>query len=107
MNLTEDIPGETLSSPTGAPPSPDDPRMVLALEEYSAALKAGRRPNRHEFQARYPEIGAELAECLEGLEFVQAAVPLLQPPATSHPPAAAEFCPEGPLGDYRILREVG
>src|SRR5205823_4848500 len=92
-------------------PSPDDPRVVLALEEYSAAVKAGQRPDRLEFQARYPEVGAALAECLEALEFVQAAAPLLQAPAVGQPAAAsaaaAEFCPEGPLGDYRILREIG
>src|SRR5437762_3379272 len=122
MNLTEAVHPGTLALPSGEPrPSatpPDDPRVVRALEEYAAALKAGQRPDRHEFQARYPEVAEALAECLEGLEFVQAAAPLLQPPPLGHPalgagfltpPAAAatEFCPEGPLGDYRILREVG
>ena len=64
MNRTEDIHPGTLAPLTGAPPapaaSPDDPRVVWALEEYSAALKAGQRPDRHEFQARYPEVAAAL-----------------------------------------------
>jgi eukaryotic-like serine/threonine-protein kinase len=106
MNPTEDVlPG------TKAPrvPAPDDPRVVQALEEYSAALKAGHKPDRHDFPARYPEVAEVLAECLEGLEFVRAAAPHLQPPAGGHPASAAaeEFQPEGPLGDYRIVREVG
>src|SRR6478736_3289590 len=108
MNLTEGIQPGTPAAPTGAPqvplPSPDDPRVVRALEEYSAALKAGQRPDRHEFLARHPGVAAALAECLEGLEFVQVAAPLLQPAAEGYPgaasAAAAEFCPEGPLGDY-------
>jgi serine/threonine protein kinase/WD40 repeat protein len=115
MNLTEDIQPGTLAPPAGAPaaapPPPDDPRLVRALEEYSAALKAGQRPNRREYQARYPEVAAALAECLEGLELVRAATPLLRPSAAAQPAAAlagaTEFCPEGPLGDYRIVREVG
>jgi eukaryotic-like serine/threonine-protein kinase len=92
------------------------------LEDYSAALKAGFKPDRHEFQARYPEVAEALAECLEGLEFVQAAAPHLQAPAEVQPSAAAcgvagdvqpelwdglAIRPTVPLGDYRIIREVG
>src|SRR4051794_9199919 len=99
-------PTEAFSPGSPAASAPDDPRVVRALEEYSAALKAGQKPDRHEFQARYPEVAEALAECLEGLEFVQAGAPLLQPPAGAHRAAASstatDFCPEGPLGDYRI-----
>ena len=81
INVTEyNAPG-TVSASSGASkaplPSPDDPRVFKALEEFSAALNAGKRPDRHEYQTRYPEVAtAELAECLEGLEFVRAAAPL-------------------------------
>jgi serine/threonine protein kinase len=86
----------------------DDSRVIQALEEYHAALEAGRRPDRREFQARYPEIADVLAGCLAGLDFVQSA-------ASQMPAAAADrssspeggIQPEGPLGDFRILREVG
>jgi hypothetical protein len=37
-------------------PSLDDPRVIRALEEYAAALKAGQRPDRHEFQPHYPQV---------------------------------------------------
>jgi serine/threonine protein kinase/Flp pilus assembly protein TadD len=115
MQLTEDIQLGTQAPSTGKPrasrPTPDDPRVVRALEEYSAALKAGHRPDRHEFLASYPDVAEALDECLEGLDFVQAAAPLLQPPAGDNlaaaSAAAAELSPEGPLGDYRLVREVG
>jgi tetratricopeptide (TPR) repeat protein len=83
-----------------------DPRVVQALREYRAALDAGRRPNRPEFLARYADVAAELAPCLEGLDFVRAAArevldlivldEAIEDPAT---PAA--------LGDFRVLREAG
>ncbi|MDX2039454.1 MAG: protein kinase [Isosphaeraceae bacterium] len=86
--------------------SVDDPRVVEALEEYLALLKTGRRPSREAFLASRPAIAAELAECLDGLEFVQSA-------ATSLPTSEVPHVPEetlGPatrLGDFRIIREVG
>ena len=53
-------------------PSPDDPRVIAALEEYAAARKAGEAPDRAAFQARHPEIAAVLAQWLEGLEACEA-----------------------------------
>jgi WD40 repeat protein/serine/threonine protein kinase len=95
-----------VSAPAGAAP-PADPRVTRALEEYLAALEAGRRPSRSEFLARHADIAAALGECLDGLEFVAAAVPELQQPVT---PVAAEIGGVGcavPLGDFRIVREIG
>ena len=51
-------------------PGADDPRVIAALEEYQAALRAGQAPDRQAFQARHPEIAAVLAECLEGLAWM-------------------------------------
>lgn len=84
----------------------DDPRVIRALEEYQAELEAGYRPDREGFQRRYPEIAEALAGCLAGLEFVQVAAPQLCPPEAAPDPAAV-LVPEGPLGDYRLVREVG
>jgi serine/threonine protein kinase/WD40 repeat protein len=88
-------------------PTPDDPRLARALEEYQAALEAGTKLNRQELLARYPDIAEKLAECLEGLEFVHTVAPQLQEPARAPGTAPAEVRPELPLGDYRIIREVG
>ncbi|HVA47070.1 MAG TPA: protein kinase [Pirellulales bacterium] len=108
MNATEDV-RPTLPRPA-AGSSSDDPRVVRALEEYAAAVEAGRPPARREFQARYPDIAAALAECLDGLEFVQAAAVQMAHPAAKgpgNPVGAAEFWPADALGDYRIVREIG
>ena len=49
-----------------------DPRVARAVEEYQALLAAGRKPDRAEFLARYPEVAA-LADGLDGLDFLHAA----------------------------------
>jgi tetratricopeptide (TPR) repeat protein len=85
-----------------------DPRVVAALREYRAALDAGRRPNRSEFLARFPEVAGELAACLEGLEFVHAAACEARGFASSGPDdAPGGHTVPAVLGDFRILREVG
>jgi serine/threonine protein kinase/Flp pilus assembly protein TadD len=65
----------------------DDPRVTRALEDYLAALEAGRPPDRDEFLARHAEIAPALAGCLPGLELV-APVPLRrgEPVADDCPP---------------------
>jgi serine/threonine protein kinase/Flp pilus assembly protein TadD len=76
--------------------------VIRAVEEYSALVRAGQRPDRQAFLARHASCAAELAECLDGMEFVCQAVPeLSQPEANPGGPAAS------PLGDFRLVREVG
>src|SRR5262245_19719172 len=74
-SITEVYQREPSSHESG--PSPDDPRVVQALRQYLAAIEAGRKPDRNEFQSRFPEIAETLAECLDGLEFIQTAAPHL------------------------------
>ena len=81
----------------------DDPRVFQAVQEYLAALEAGRKPDRDAFVARHPDIAPALAQCLAGLDLVHTAGPRLRDPAP--PPAAAE--PPAALGDFRIVRELG
>jgi serine/threonine protein kinase/tetratricopeptide (TPR) repeat protein len=89
----------------------DDPRVMQAVEEYLAALEAGHPLDRQEFQERHPEIAAAVARCLDGLQFLRAAAPHLRESAARHEAAgsgtAAAILPEGPLGDFRLVREVG
>jgi serine/threonine protein kinase/uncharacterized membrane protein len=86
----------------------DDPRVIRAVEEYLASLETGPAPDRQEFLARYPEIAAALAKCLHGLEFVHGIAPQLNEAGPKQLPSfASEIQPEGPLGDFRIVREVG
>ena len=53
--------------------TPDDPRVIRAVEEYVTALEAGERPDRQVFLARHADIADALAGCLDGLEFIRAA----------------------------------
>jgi serine/threonine protein kinase len=86
----------------------ENAQVIRALEEYRALLEAGDKPDRDEFLARYPETGQSLAECLDGLDFVHQAAPQLSQPAVIAGTASdAQIQPEGPLGDFRIVREVG
>jgi WD40 repeat protein/serine/threonine protein kinase len=108
--FADDQNGRTTSAPPPASesdPALDDPRVAQALREYQAALKAGRRLERPHFLASHPDIAEALAECLDGLELLQAAAPALRESASNAPVSAGAFQPEGPLGDYRIVREIG
>jgi serine/threonine protein kinase len=86
-------------------PVVDDPRLIQAAREYLAALNAGARPERVEFLARYPDIAADLSECLDGLDLVHGAIPELQGGALPAPGLGE--VPPVPLGDYRIKKEIG
>jgi serine/threonine protein kinase len=90
-------------------PELDDPRVVAALEQYLAAIEAGERPNRQAFLARHADVAEALAECLDGIEALHVAAPSPQPSnsAPGLPGTAAEWPPGTPLGDFRILREIG
>jgi WD40 repeat protein/serine/threonine protein kinase len=86
----------------------DDPRVIRAVEEYLAALEAGPKLDRQQFLARYPEIAEALAKCLDGLEFVHGVAPELSQACRGQlASSAAAIQPEGPLGDFRIVREIG
>lgn len=79
--------------------------VMLALRAYQAALDAGAEPDRGEFLTRYPDIADELAECLDGLDFLRAAAPGLSAAGGTRP--LAPVAAEGTLGDFRLVREIG
>jgi serine/threonine protein kinase len=100
--------GPVPSAAAASDPSPDDPRVIAALEEYTAALQAGQAPDRHAFLARHPEIATALTECLDGLEWMRGAAARPRTAASSAVgPAGAGSGPGTRLGDYRIVREIG
>jgi serine/threonine protein kinase len=82
-------------------PREDDPRLLRAAQEYLAALEAGQRPDRGAFVARFPDLAGELETYLDALDLFHAAAP-----ATALPTPAAVPSAE-PLGDFRIVREIG
>src|SRR5579872_542773 len=87
-----------------------NPRLLEAVREYQAAMEAGRKPNRRDFLTRYADVAEELADCLDGLDFVHSAAPRLtggEEAKSSRPAPAETLNPEQPLGDFRIVREIG
>jgi serine/threonine protein kinase len=86
----------------------DDPRVFEAVQEYLVALEAGRRPNRHAFVDRYPDIRQSLCECLDALQFVHSSA-RGSTSAIAEPAAAPASEPHlaVPLGDFQLLREIG
>ena len=85
----------------------EDSAVIQAVQEYLAALEAGRKPDRREFLDRYPGIADALAECLDALEFMHSAAPQVQPTADSFQPSSEGLYAGTPLGDFRIIREIG
>jgi serine/threonine protein kinase len=81
----------------------DNPQLLAAVREYQAALERGERPSRADLMARYPDVAAELSECLDGLDLLHRTSLRAQPAG----PAAVPVGPDGTLGDFRILRELG
>src|SRR5438045_2567326 len=86
---------------TGVGPaaSLDDPRVIAALEEYMTAVEAGRRPERDAFLERHACVADVLAPCVDGMDVLHALDPGVSAPG--------EAAVGTPLGDFRLLREVG
>jgi serine/threonine protein kinase len=107
---------EDLSQPPSADADPgqpaqeqfDDPRLLRTVREYQQALEAGRRPNRSELLTRHPDLAEALAECLDGLDLLHSVGPRVEgngPSPRVSAPGPVEL--GTPLGDFRILREIG
>ncbi len=82
---------------------PAEARVLEILDEYLAALRAGRAPDREALLALYPDLAQSLAASFRALDFVHDAGRTLEAPEAPLDPS-----PEGRmLGDYRLLREIG
>jgi serine/threonine protein kinase/tetratricopeptide (TPR) repeat protein len=93
------------ADPNGSGSGPDDPRVMRAVEEYLAALEAGRPPGRDEFLARHAAIAGRLGEYLDGLELLHRAGSAAG--RTPDSGAADGLAGAEPLGDFLLVREVG
>jgi eukaryotic-like serine/threonine-protein kinase len=90
--------------------SPDDPRLLAALQEFISGIESGRRPDRRELLARNPEIAPELSACLQGLSFVNSAVAQLTATAADDGGGwrgDADSPMAQPLGDFQLIRQIG
>ena len=85
------------------PDDTDDPRVLAAARDYLADLEAGRVPDRQKYLDQSPDLSEVLAEHFDGIDLAHAAGQMLRPAA---PPPKVEH-PAEPLGDFRIVREIG
>jgi serine/threonine protein kinase/Flp pilus assembly protein TadD len=68
------------------------------VDDFLERLGRGERPDVEEYARRHPPLADVLRQMLPALRAVH--LPDADPPATT-------IVPEGPLGDFRIVREVG
>src|SRR5262249_43801543 len=77
-------------------------RRGEVVDEFLERLGRGEQPNIEEFAGRYPQLAAVLRQMLPALQVMHVS-------AASHPrangPLSTPIEPEGPLGDFRIVRE--
>ncbi len=88
----------------------EDPRLLEAVQEYMAAVEAGRRPSQQELRAKYPEIADELSQCIQGLAFVNSAAAQIKAASPLSPDSsdsAIDMIAAKPLGDFKLVREIG
>ena len=82
------------------------PQALGRLAGIRGALEQGGSP-----LARHAEVAEALAKCLDGLEFVQRAAPQLDQQVADQGTALSaitgELATTMPLGDFRIIREIG
>jgi serine/threonine protein kinase len=113
MSLGDVHPGENAAVTVTEVPNHefDDSRVYRVVEEYCTLLRAGLKPDRMEFLARYPELAERLTGFLDAVEFVElAGSQLFKESGRERFDAkgtAVALSSVVPLGDFRIVREVG
>lgn len=89
----------------------DDPRVWELVTEFQEELKSGRRPDRAVYINRYPELAAAVAECLDGLQMLNAGLssggsPPRKTAQSPMPDVTASPQSSAPLGDFQIIGEI-
>lgn len=83
-----------------------DPRLIELSRLYLVALRAGNSPRREEYLALYSDLPEEASDYLEGIEMAFA-LEQAQGKAGLQTLDRLDFKQTEPIGDFRILRELG
>jgi tetratricopeptide (TPR) repeat protein len=86
--------------------SEPDP-LEQAAESFLARLRAGERPALSEYEAKHPELAAEIRELFPALALLEEGRRCVDRPPAPDPSWLAEGQVPQQLGEYRLLREVG
>jgi serine/threonine protein kinase/Flp pilus assembly protein TadD len=81
--------------------------MGQVLDEYNERLARGEQPAVEEYARRYPQLAAALRLTLPALEAVRPSISEKLPMMAEDESGILVTEVNGPLGDYRILREIG
>jgi serine/threonine protein kinase len=83
----------------------DDPRVLQISREYCSLLESNQKPDRQEFLERFADLRDVIEECLDGIDLaysMKKTSPHILQEASLDPTLSPQ-----PLGDFRILREIG
>ena len=88
------------------------PRVFAAMQEYTAAIDAGKRPSRQELLEKYSDVAEELSAYLHGVAFLDSAVEQIKGEvgvkSTGEEKSSGGLIGFGePLGDFHLVREIG
>jgi tetratricopeptide (TPR) repeat protein len=86
-------------------PAPDP--LEQAAESFLARLRAGEHPAVAEYEARYPDLAADIRETFPALALMEQGRRCVDPPPEPDPARLAEGQVPRRLGDYCLLREIG
>jgi serine/threonine protein kinase/Flp pilus assembly protein TadD len=78
--------------------------MGTIVDEYLERIGRDERPDVEEYARRYPQLATVLRQMLPALQALRSSATNPTPSAKGPEPTLA---PEGPLGDFRIAREIG
>jgi WD40 repeat protein/serine/threonine protein kinase len=78
--------------------------MGQIIDEFLERQQSGERPEFEEYARRYPQFADVLRQLLPALGLLHESSADDRVEAS---PSAAGIIPEGPLGDYRLVREIG
>ncbi|MCU0711207.1 MAG: serine/threonine protein kinase [Pirellula sp.] len=102
-------PASSNPEPNAAPSHPsdpfDDPRVIEISREYYSLLEQNVKPDRQALIDRHPELREVIEDCLDGIDLahgMQKTSPHLPGVGANDPVVSPQ-----PLGDFKILRELG
>src|SRR5436309_14323804 len=78
--------------------------MGEIVDEFLNRVDRGERPEADEYVRRYPQLATVLRQMLPALGLLRGSAADRSAEAAD---SAEPITPEGPLGDYRLVREVG
>lgn len=86
----------------------DDPRLVPLVEDYRRRLELGETPPRSEYTSQVPDLVGVLNDCLDSIDFMHRAFAgTVDATIHSEPSIDASEIITLPLGDFKIVREIG